>query len=209
MIVIPELHKIVVMPPRSGSTALKAALLWKYEHAYAAFRHGEWNMTKHIWGPDVDHGYTAVYPLRNPSDRLVSLWRYMQDVSPTRNPRAPQEWIDRVRMDASRPFSHWLHTSTELFNESRAQPNDGSQESYYCTFYNVPAARKDARYFLAGCPSFEVLRFGDNEDYRRILDINMPDVDNASTFREVVLSDKDHAFIEEHHHTDLILKGTI
>jgi hypothetical protein len=208
MIVIPELQKVVIMPPRSGSTALKAALLGTYPLAYAPYRHGEWMMVNHLRDSSVARTYTAVYPLRDPLQRMISLWRYMQDVSPQRNPRAPQEWIDRVRADASRTFTHWLHTSNELFNESRASPNDGSPESYYCTWFSVPAARKDARYFLQDCPAFEMLRFGDVRDYKSMLGIEIPALDNASTFRDAVVSHRDTAFIEEHHHTDMILMGT-
>lgn len=203
MLIIPELKKVVIMPPRSGSTALKKQLLSTYPQAISLYRHGEDMMRQYApW--DVS-SYTTTYILRNPVDRLVSLWRYMQDCSVERNPRAPLSWINRVNADASRPFSHWLHTSTELFNESTAHPMYKSPESYYCTHFQVPAARKSAREFLYGAENIEIVRFGVRDDYWYLLGIEFPERANASTPRYVHVSADDMRFIEHYHHSDMIL----
>lgn len=213
MLIIPELQKVVIMPPRSGSTALKEAILNTYEHAYSPYRHGEWDMLVYIADKEPRvRLWDVVYMLRNPMERMISLWNYMQDVSPERNPKAPQEWIDRVKSDASVPFGWWLRTSTELFNESRTSPIDKSPRSYYCTYYQVAAARKDARYFLGGMRGLHnkgqlhVLNVNDEHKYMPLLGINRPDRLNESTKREATWDTEEQRHIKEHFHTDLILE---
>ena len=211
MLIIPELKKVVITPPRSGSTALKAAVAAKYEHATNPYRHGEVAMLgcAGLLEEVIDGNYTIVYILRDPFKRMISLWRYMHDVSYTRNARAPKEWVDRVRADADRPFNEWLWQSTELFNESKAHPRDGSPESKYCTFFQVPAARKSAGEFLRYAPnrSIQLVHFGDNREYLRHLgvSINAPgDARNESTPREAVVTGCGD-FIMKWHRTDLNL----
>jgi len=206
MLVIPELKKVVIMPPRSGSTALKRTVLDTYKEAFSPWRHGEY-MMYHVYNYMMDNGkhkdYTPVYMLRHPVDRLVSLWRYMQDVSPERNPRAPMSWINRVRKDASRPFSDWLFSSSEYFNESSATPGDGSPESYYCTYYQLPAVMKSADIFLRGAPATEIVPFGNRARYNSVLGIDIPEQKNASTPREANVSEFDRQWIENNHWLDM------
>ncbi len=213
MFVIPELRKVVVMPPRSGSTSLRRALAAKYDFGWSPYRHAEVSMLKFVRQihPAVDD-YGIVYILRDPMDRMISLWRYMQSVNRERNSRAPEEWINRVRTDASRPFQDWLLNSTELFNESAAHPLDGSPQSHYCTAWNVPAAQKDARWFLRGAQpsSVEICRFGDTRDYQKILGLRW-DVDiirdNTTEQFEASYNVFGRSHIQNYHATDLILMG--
>lgn len=213
MLIIPELKKVVITPPRSGSTALRALIRDKYEHATSPFRHGEVAMLGHckLVEQVADGEWSIVYILRDPFQRMISLWRYMHDVSYTRNARAPKEWVDRINKDADREFNDWLWNSTELFNESNAKPGDGSVESQYCTFFNVPATRKSAGEFLRYAPnrSVELVRFLNNEDYKRVLGIDMNGINLGDARNE---STKLHAnvtgcgdFIMKWHKQDLNL----
>lgn len=212
MLIIPELKKVVITPPRSGSTALRALIREKYEHATSPFRHGEVAMLGHckLVKQVRDGEWSIVYILRDPLQRMISLWRYMHDVSYTRNARAPKEWVDRINKDADRPFNDWLWNSTELFNESNAKPGDGSVESQYCTFFNVTATRKSAGEFLRYAPnrSVQIVNFLDSKTYKRVLGVNPQkldvDVRNDSTklFAKV---DGCGDFIMKWHQTDLNL----
>lgn len=212
MLIIPELKKVVITPPRSGSTALRAAVKQKYEHASSPFRHGEVAMMQHVPGlvsRFLREEWSIIYMLRHPTQRLISLWRYMHDVSYTRNARAPKEWVDRVRNDANRPFNDWVQNSTELFNESSALPNDGSPESNYCTHFQVPAARKSAKEFLATAPmrSVQLLRFADHAEYMAVLGVDIRHVTearNESTKRHADVGNSG-PLIEKWHQTDLAL----
>lgn len=189
MLIVPELKKVVITPPRSGSTALRALIREKYEHATSPFRHGEVAMLGHceLFEQVSDGEWSIVYILRDPLQRMISLWRYMHDVSYTRNARASKEWVDRINKDADRPFNDWLWNSTELFNESNAKPGDWSVGSQYCTFFNVPATRKSAAQFLRYAPdrSVEIVNFLDSKAYKRVLGVNPQrldgDVRNDST----------------------------
>ena len=209
MLIIPELKSVVIMPPRSGSTALRAALKAQYEQATAPFRHGEVAMLRYI--PQVTDEWSVVYMLRDPMSRMQSLWRYMHEVNEVRNARAPKEWIDRVRKDADRPFQDWLLNSTELFNESKAKPFDGTPEAAYCTYWQVPAARKDATWFLRGVKrgQLKVCKFACDADYKKHLGISWSDIimANSSEPRKAECGIFGFSHINNYFATDLILMG--
>lgn len=176
------------------------------------YRHGEYLMLHHLPGAidAVESGeYKVVYMLRDPLERMKSLWRYMQEVSAERNPRAPQEWRDRQNADAARPFNEWLMESTELFNDG-AHPASGAPAAHYATHFQVPAARKSAAHFLRGCKEFSVCRFGNDYDYKKHLDFEfsaMPHENGTAKFREANVTWGCYDFINQYHATDMLLKG--
>lgn len=212
MIIIPERKTVLITPPRSGSTALKKYVSEQYEHATIPYRHGEYMMLTHVAGAIEaveQDDWNVVYMLRDPMQRMKSLWRYMQEVSVERNPRAPVEWIKMQNDDAARPFSDWLINSVELFNHP-THPASGVEVAYYATFFQVPAARKSAAYFLRGCKRFSVCRFGEDADYQKHFGFRFSDMphENATRYHPCDVTWGCHDFIYNYHHADILLKGT-
>jgi hypothetical protein len=193
---------VVITPPRAGSTRLKQWLLGvgprehNYEKANDAgwimpFRHGEFAMLQYVNSahgvPETEYQYSllyaieaghdpywrVVYMLRQPVDRLYSLWLYMQQITEETHRRAPADWRERNSTDAKRPFEEWLLNSQATFNEGAgSDPRKWDTELYsrYCTQLSIPASRKNADNFLDSCPRDIVVpvRYNSNSDYMHV-----------------------------------------
>lgn len=200
---------VVITPPRAGSTRLKQWLLGvgAREHNYEKvndagwimpFRHGEYRMLRYVnsitgaaddrvelsllheLSVEHDPYWRVVYMLRQPIDRLYSLWLYMQQITEETHRRAPADWRERNSTDAKRPFEEWLLNSEATFNEGgNADPAkwDTNMYSRYCTHLSIPAARKNAEHFLAGCPEDIVVpvRYNSDMDYLHVFGDKPPE----------------------------------
>lgn len=200
MIVIPELKKVVIMPPRSGSTSLKKTLLEVYKQAYCPHRHGEAIMAFQY----IEGDWTFVYCLRDPVARLKSLWRYMQNVSPQRNPNAPPWWIREQNIDADKPFSDWVFESKSKFSSP-----DHEGDTYHAVAWQMPAAHKSATQYLRGIVSYplQVLRAYNENDLAAVLHVvGVPRINSStpSKWDDSVTADALSA-IKMHHHMDYSL----
>lgn len=132
MILIPELEKIILMPPKTGSTALKDAILKKYPLAFVLYRHGEANM--------IPHGYDTWEKLgliRDPLDRLYSLFCYLE----TFGHQSCELHADRMRDSVSGVhFSKWLLDNNEVFSYGFVGPSIVTP--YYLVSCQIPETRK-------------------------------------------------------------------
>ncbi|MFG6573625.1 hypothetical protein ACGYLO_18865 [Sulfitobacter sp. 1A13353] len=137
MLIVPEIQSVIIQPPRTGSTALRDAVQATYPKAITLYRHME--------RPGIPAGYENwdIYCLiRDPFDRMVSIYNYMTDFRPTSKPGggASAAWIERLRNDTDRPFADWLADSLEVFTDPINY--DGTFLPYYNVMEKTPIARK-------------------------------------------------------------------
>lgn len=163
MLIIPELNTVVITPPRTGSTALRNAVLSKYKSAFSPYRHMERDGIPFAYR-DCD----VLCTFRRPVSRMKSLHRYMGEVSRARNPHAPRFWIDRLR--ARDPdFATWLVHSTEVFSDPY---NDrGDLVPHYSTMRPVPITRKPIADYAR--PDLGPLRTGGVNNIARHLGVSV------------------------------------
>lgn len=209
MLVIPDLKKVVIMPPRTGSTALKKLVMEVYPATVCPHRHGEVLMFneggRHVrqFG-HRPYEYSFVYMLRDPVERMKSLWRYMQNVNPQRNPAAPEWWIRQQNQDADKPFSDWVMQSTSLFSA----PYDANDD-YYCCAIQVPAVHKSAAQYLRGLGNrkLEVIRAYNEDDMIDVLQIGgMSNINNSTpSIWDDTVTPEALASIKMHHAVDYAL----
>lgn len=190
MLIIPELKKVLIQPPRTASTSLRQAVAQRYPKTISLYRHMEWAGV-----PQGYERYTPVYISRHPVLRLHSLWRYMRHASKDTCPNATQDWIDRQNKDADRDFVDWVLNSKELFNDAGTSP-DGA---YYSTFRSVPASRKGFWHFMADkrgvYPKYmEVLDFRDAFDVLDLEEVHR----NAAPGREEHTLEMYQAVMQRH-----------
>jgi hypothetical protein len=152
------------------------------------------------WGYD----WTFVYCLRDPVERLKSLWRYMQNVNPTRNPAAPPWWMSAQNRDADKPFSDWVMQSTSTFSS----PNH-DQDTYHAVAFQMPAVNKSATQYLKGIGSrpLQVLRCYNETDLSNILNIGtVPHINKSTPSKwDDSVTDAALASIRMYHHFDYSL----
>jgi hypothetical protein len=175
MLIVPEIESVIIQPPRTGSTALRDAVLDRYPKAITLFRHME--------RPGIPMGYenwNIFCLVRDPFDRLVSIYNYMTDFRPTSKPGggATAEWIARMSGDTNRPFADWLEQSTEVFTD----PVDTSGQ--FLPYYNIcdpaPIARKSqGRWARPDLGPVTLVNIADEEGLARHFDIEVEVVNRA------------------------------
>ena len=192
------------MPPRSGSTALKKTVLEVYKNASCPHRHGEVVLFNRNAPVSYGYDWTFVYCLRDPVERLKSLWRYMQNVSPQRNPAAPPLWIREQNLDADKPFSDWVMQSTSKFSSS-----NHDEDTYHAVAFQMPAVHKSATQYLKGIGSrpLQVLRAYNEKDLSNILQIGtVPHINQSTPSKwDDSVTDEALASIRMYHHFDYSL----
>lgn len=154
--------------------------------------------------PHIGMDWTFVYCLRDPVDRLKSLWRYMQNVNPTRNPAAPLWWIREQNRDADKPFSDWVFESKSKFSSP-----DHEGDTYHAVAWQMPAVHKSATQYLRGIGSrpLQILRAYNETDLASVLEVGCVPHINSSTpskWDDSVTADA-LASIKMHHHMDYSL----
>ncbi len=100
---------------------------------------------RHMERSGIPAGYDSwqVFCLiRNPFDRMVSIYNYMAEFRPSSKPSggASKAWVERMRADTDRPFAEWLATSSEVFTDP--VDHDGTFLPYYNVLEKSPIARK-------------------------------------------------------------------
>lgn len=133
MLAIPELEMILIQPPRTASTALRAAVESRYPQTRRLYRHMERDGL-----PAAYAGWRVACTLRHPFSRLHSVWRYMRAQRP--EDHSDKAWVARVRRDAARDFPDWAVNSLDPFN-SRPQ-SDIPDPGFYDILHSEPIARK-------------------------------------------------------------------
>jgi len=128
MIIIPELKTVLLQPPRTGTTAVRDAVLAKYPKSFLLYRHME--------SDGIPFGYAhwhKVAQVRHPVDRLMSVFKYMRE--PIVKERTKLEWRARMMRATENGFDAWLQNK-EIFTSSMLpsgpdfRPRDAVKWSY-------------------------------------------------------------------------------
>lgn len=161
MLLIPELKSVVIQPPRTGTSAFRDAILKRYPNAISIYRHME--------RPGIPRGYEAwsVYcMIRDPFERLASLYSYMGNFRPTSKIEdGPHpDWVARMSGDVARPFADWLEESSEVFTD----PNDPT--GAFLPYYNItePTAAVRKSQFRWARPDMGAVTLFSIEDTKRV-----------------------------------------
>ena len=196
MIVVPELSLVILQPPRTGSTSLRAAILERHPRARSLYRHLERNGI-----PAAYRDFDVACMIRDPLERLHSLWRYMR----TRRPGTASDnvWAARMARDAARPFADWLARSRETFTYRTPV---GAAPHYHGGLDATPAARKSLRAWARpDLGPVELLWLDDRDALEVRLDIRLPRMNAAAADPFPAGSAAVDAFLARHHAWDLAL----
>ena len=156
MIIIPELKTVLIMPPRTASTSLKAQITKQYPLAWKPYRHME--------ADGVPAGYESwrkVGLCRAPLSRLWSLYKYCRAFPENErcqwSESRKQEMIDSTRV----PFEYWLIHNTAVFATSQSPMAGETSSPYYHTLHPKPETLKSQFEYLRPDLGTEVWSFND------------------------------------------------
>lgn len=141
MIIIPEIETVVILVPRTGTTALKKAVKDRYPESMLLYRHME--------ADGIPRGYERwrkVGVIREPTDRLISLYKYLKTFDG--KGKHALEYVNKMNRSVDMPFDRWLIENEIVFTS----PYDSSGRSKYYPFYTVmhplPENRKSQLMYL-------------------------------------------------------------
>lgn len=198
MLILPSLRAVVLQPPRTGSTSLRDAVLARWPDAVSLHRHMERDGI-----PEPFATWTVIATVREPVERLYSLWKYMRC--------APEEpampgWTARIRADADRPFEAWLLESREAFSHETL---DGVSLPYYRTRHRMPIARKSLFHTLRpDLGPIEIFRFEAMDALARRLDVALAHKNRSEPGGPPSLSVAGRAHVDRYHAWDRALYPT-
>lgn len=134
MILIPEIQKVLISPPRTGSTSLRHAIQSRYPGAITLYRHME--------ADGIPHGYDRwerVGIVRDPVERLWSLYKFCRD---NLDGHGTHEWRETQRRGVDRPFHEWVVGNETVFTSPYPTGRIGDFHAHYSTLHAMPETRK-------------------------------------------------------------------
>ena len=155
MIIVPELETVVILVPRTGSGSLKQALLATYPNAFMPYRHME--------ADGVPHGYdrwARVGVIRNPIDRLHSLYKFCKRGRNARTYDCYPSYWDALEASVERSFEDWLVHNDLAFTNAYCSHGSGFNPQF-SVLHSIPENRKSAFFYLRPDLGTEILQFSD------------------------------------------------
>jgi hypothetical protein len=163
MIIIPEIETVVVLVPRTGSGSLRRALLAKYPKAFQIYRHME--------ADGVPAGYDRwrrVGVVRNPLDRLWSLYKFLQDFGGDYEP----EYIQRVRNSVRCDFSDYILFNETVFTDPHSRFGYPKFYPQYNVLHSLPENYKSQFIYLRPDLGTDVFDYQEVEQLWRVLGLD-------------------------------------
>lgn len=140
MLLVPEISTVVILPPRTGSSSLRKAVLANYPQAIQIYRHME--------ADGIPLGYDTwrrVGVVRNPIDRLWSLYKFLQDFGGGQHDFA---FVEAMRGSVERPFSDWIVNNEVTFTSPYDRAGLGRFWPAYCVRHPMPENRKSQAVYI-------------------------------------------------------------
>jgi hypothetical protein len=140
MILIPELQKIIILVPRTGSGSLRRAIAAKYPQSVLLYRHME--------ADGVPQGYDRWEKLgviRDPLDRLWSLYKFLRNFN---GPHADPAYSEAMRTSVKQPFSEWLMNNQTVFTHAYDATGKGRFFPKFTVRHPLPENRKSQFIYL-------------------------------------------------------------
>ena len=137
MILIPEIKTVVILVPRTGTRALKGAIAQRYPESILLYRHME--------ADGVPQGYDRwrkVGVVRDPVDRLWSLYKYLQRFGLDWCAEHDETFTASMRASVSVPFESWLIGNELPFTTPYDSAGLGRFFPAYCCRHPLPENRK-------------------------------------------------------------------
>lgn len=159
MIIIPEIETIVILTPRTGTRSLKNAVLAAYPQAFLLYRHME--------ADGVPQGYDRwpkVGVVRNPIDRLWSLYKYLQRFGLDWAAEHDATYTSNMRASVTAPFNQWLVENELPFTTPYDSTGLGRFFPAYCCRHPLPENRKSQFMYLRPDLGTTIYRYADQLD---------------------------------------------
>ncbi len=153
MLLIPELEKILLLVPRTGTTALKNAILEAYPKSMLLYRHME--------ADGVPQGYDRwekIGVVRHPIARLWSLYKYTKNFDHIYVP----DYTESLRQSVvGMDFSTWILRNTFIFANAYGTVGLNHFHVQYTVRHPIPETMKSQFLYLRPDLGTRIYKFTD------------------------------------------------
>lgn len=189
MILIPDIETVVILVPRAGSTSILTAVKKRYPRAIVLYRHMEADGVPYAYDR-----YKKVAVIRNPLDRLWSLYKYMD-----RLPLGKYEgnWTFEMRKQTRRDFEDWVLNNQSVFTYQYDPDGTLKTDPFYAVNHPLPENRKSQ--FLYARPDLgtELYRFDNLKPFADDLDIEIPCLNGSHETEPVEVPNEIHEYMDQ------------
>jgi hypothetical protein len=196
MIIIPEIETVVILPPKSGSTSAIKAIKERYLNSFQIYRHME--------ADGVPFGYdkwSKVGMVRNPIDRLWSLYKYCKNIERI----GFWEFQDKIRKSVSIPFNEWIINNEIIFTDPNSTRNPKEFFPRYAVRYAIPENRKSQYIYLRPDLGTEIFSFEyGRHAFEERLGISLPHLNITENIVVPQLTEEASKHMIKYHEWDFI-----
>ncbi len=174
MIIIPEIETVVILTPRTGTRSLRRAVEATYPKSMQLYRHME--------ADGIPRGYDRwkrVGVVRNPVDRLWSLYKYLKHMGISYCQEHAPAYTLKMRRSVDRPFDDWLVNNDIPFTTPYDSANQGGFYPGFTVLHPLPENRKSQFVYLRPDLGTKIFKFTDLGAFHRELGINPPHINGT------------------------------
>lgn len=175
MLIVPELQKVFILVPRTGTGSFYREMKRVYPRAMLLYRHME--------ADGCPMGYDRwerIGFVRHPLARLYSLWKFMQSFAGGAQVQGGAASFDaaRVRRQADRPFEDWLLNNVEPWTIPTDTNGEGAFWPVLSRMHASPENRISQFQYLRPDLGVTVWKFEDLRSHMAKLGLDVANVSN-------------------------------
>lgn len=180
MILVPELQKVFILVPRTGSGSLYREILRVYPKSMLLYRHMEADGCPRGY----DH-WERIGFVRHPLARLWSLYRFMQDFGGGACVQggAASSDAERIRAQVTRTFEDWVLNNESPFTTPYSLNGDGAYWPVLSRINPVPETKISQRAYLRPDLGTTVFKFENLQKHMAGWGLNPSTIKNAAGVR--------------------------
>jgi len=167
MILIPEIEKVLILVPRTGSGTLRRAVLERYPQAMQVYRHME--------ADGVPQGYDRwqkIGVVRNPLDRLWSLYKFLRTFG-LEHRRYEHAYTKAQRDSVAMPFNTWILQNQTVFTSPYDTAGRSRFWPQFCVLHPIPENTKSQYLYLRPDLGTDIWRYERLDALAAVLDISL------------------------------------
>jgi hypothetical protein len=188
------METVVILTPRTGTKSLKRAVKERHPSSILLYRHMEADGVPH----EYDR-WQKVGVVRDPVDRLWSLYKYLQTMGLDFCRNHDVAYTSKMRESVAMPFQDWLLQNEVVFASPYDSAGFGRFFAAYSCRHPIPENRKSQYFYLRPDLGTKIFHYEDTAALYEFLDLHAFDgravLNKTADTRPPMLSEEGRAYV--------------